>query len=83
MGKKKKETVLTLDRIAPGETAKIDRLTRSCAMKGRLTDLGFRKGETVECVMESPLGDPRAYRIRGMTVALRRADAKGVAVVKR
>ena len=82
MGKKKRCGTVTLDMIAVGEEARIDRLTRSCSAKGRLTDLGFRKGETVECVMASPLGDPRAYRIRGMTVALRNSDAKGVALTK-
>ena len=32
------------------------------------------------CVLKSPAGDPCAYLIRGALIALRRADADGVAL---
>jgi len=47
-------------------------------MRRRFLDLGFLRGEEVRCVGKSPLGDPRAYLIRGKTVALRQRDAEGI-----
>ena len=43
-----------------------------------LRELGLLPGTRVECILESPLGDPRAYRIRGCVLALRRQDAASV-----
>ncbi len=47
-------------------------------MYRRLLDLGFVVGATAECVGVSPCGDPKAYRIRGATVAIREDDGKHV-----
>ncbi len=49
-------------------------------MHRRLLDLGFVVGADIECVGVSPCGDPKAYRIRGATVAIRREDGKHVLV---
>ena len=76
-----KETV-TLDEIAPGSKARIDALLPNGGMERRLADLGFCRGETVRCTLVSPLGDPRAYLIRGALIALRSSDAKRVSVTK-
>lgn len=46
----------------------------------RLYALGFTPGSTVECIAVSPLGDPRAYRVKGTVIALRRRDAMAVYV---
>jgi DtxR family Mn-dependent transcriptional regulator len=40
----------------------------------RLFDLGLLPGTTVQVEMESPGGDPIAYRVRGAIVALRRSQ---------
>lgn len=37
----------------------------------RLLDLGFVPGTVVSRLMESPLGDPIAYQVRGTVIALR------------
>ena len=78
--KKKKRSVETLDSLSPGDGARIDRLTSKCSMKGRLEGLGFCPGAEIRCVMRSPLGDPTAYLIRGTLIALRRSDARFVAI---
>ena len=78
--KKKKRTIETLDGLAPGEGATVGRLISKCTMKGRLEGLGFCPGEEIVCVMRSPLGDPTAYLIRGTMIALRRDDARTVAI---
>lgn len=44
----------------------------------RLQDLGFVAGERVRCLFRSPLGDPTAYEICGVTVALRKGDARRI-----
>jgi ferrous iron transport protein A len=49
-------------------------------MDRRLIDLGLVRGTRVTCVLKSPAGDPCAYLIRGALIALRRADADGVAL---
>ncbi len=49
-------------------------------LRRRLLDLGFTPGAEVVPVMESAFGrgDPRAYRIRGTTIALRREQAAAI-----
>jgi Fe2+ transport system protein FeoA len=46
----------------------------------RLLDLGLTEGTIVEPVLRTFAGDPRAYRIRGTTIALRRDQASHVLV---
>ncbi|WP_290772353.1 FeoA family protein [Anaerofustis sp.] len=41
----------------------------------RFLDLGIVKGTKVTPVLISPLGDPRAYEIRGTVIAIRKEDA--------
>ncbi len=51
------------------------------ATRRRLLALGLVPGSLVEPVRASPAGDPRAYRVRGSLVALRRSDAASVRVL--
>jgi DtxR family transcriptional regulator, Mn-dependent transcriptional regulator len=46
----------------------------------RLMDLGFTEGAHIEAVLKTFAGDPRAYRIRGTVVAVRRDQAVHVVV---
>jgi DtxR family Mn-dependent transcriptional regulator len=46
----------------------------------RLMDLGFTEGARVEPVLTTFAGDPRAYRVRGTLVAIRREQAVHVIV---
>ena len=65
----------TLASIAPGETCRIESVDATGHIRRRLFDLGFAPGAIVGCIGKSPLGDPRAYAVRGTTVAVRGADA--------
>lgn len=49
-------------------------------MRRRLEDLGFIHGNEVEAIQRSPLGDPTAYKIRGMVIALRMEDARKIQI---
>jgi len=74
--------IFTLDKIKEGDTVTVKEVTAPQPMRRRLLDLGFLGGTSVSCVMKSPLGDPSAYLVRGMLVALRLDDAKAVMVEK-
>ena len=74
--------IFSLDKIKEGDTVTVREVTASQPMRRRLLDLGFLSGTSVSCVMRSPLGDPSAYLVRGMLVALRSDDAKAVMVEK-
>lgn len=67
-----------LNDIGAGERAIVRNLTAHGAMRRRLLDIGLVNGTCVECVGESPHGDPRAYLIRGAVVAIRRCDAENI-----
>ena len=80
--KRGKRGKLTLDLIGVGDTGFIEEILPECAIKRRLCDLGFCKGEKVECALASPLKDPRAYLVRGTLIALRRSDAELIVLRK-
>ncbi len=60
-----------------GENSIIAGLSRECrgANRRRLLDLGFVPGTEVETSLSSPLGNPRAYLIKGTSIALRKEQA--------
>ncbi len=59
--------------LKPGETGEV--LTLSPRFRGserrRMMDLGILPGTVIQAEMNSPSGDPTAYRIRGALIALR------------
>ena len=71
---------IKLNELLPGERAEIIYMESIGSMRRRLFDLGFFEHGLVECVGESPLGDPRAYLIRGSVVALRNKDCGEISV---
>ncbi len=64
-----------LSDLRPGQRGTVKALHCEGAVRRRLLDLGIRPKAPVEVVMESPTGDPVAYRFRGAVIALRRQDA--------
>lgn len=71
-------TVRTLDQLPLNAAATVVELTSEGAERRRMMDLGLLPGTRVEVAMGNPLGDPRAYQIRGSVVALRREQARQV-----
>ena len=61
----------------PAEVVEIDPEFRGLARR-RLLDLGLTPSATVVAELTTPFGDPRAYRVRGTLVALRRHQARHV-----
>lgn len=63
-----------------GTKAVISETTGNDDLRRRLQDLGFVKGAIVECVLESPLGDPAAYYVKGSLIALRSEESSLILV---
>ncbi len=72
----------TLGDLGIGEEGKVVSLSPACRgmQRRRLLDLGVLPGTVIRAEMQSPLGDPTGYRIRGSLVALRRREADFVNV---
>lgn len=68
----------TLNELKKGQRAIVKELEIEGSMKRRLLDIGLIKDSVVECVLESPLKDPKAYWIRGALIVIRNSDAKNI-----
>ena len=75
------ERPCTLSALHRGQSGVVCTLTAAGAMRRRLQDLGLICGTKVTCVGVSPLGDPKAFRVRGAVIALRRSDADTVHIL--
>ena len=74
------EETKTLDRLAVGRQATVAALSAPAEQRRRMLELGFVPGRTVAAVQESPWGDPVAYAVCGAVIALRRDDARQIAI---
>ena len=74
------DVTTTLDRLETGRLAAVTALSAGGGQRPRLLELGFVPGGRVQAVQESPWGDPVAYAVCGAVIALRRADARQIAV---
>lgn len=68
----------TLNYLKKGEKAIIKNIELEGSIKRRLLDMGLIKDSIVECILESPLKDPKAYWIKGTLIAIRSSDAKKI-----
>jgi DtxR family Mn-dependent transcriptional regulator len=75
-------SVRRLSDVASGQLAEVIALDPDCRgfMRRRLLDLGFTPGARVRPDLTTFAGDPRAYRVRGTTIALRREQSARVLV---
>ena len=69
-----------LSELVRGERGRVAVLRCEGAIRHRFADLGIIPGAVIECIGVSPMGDPRAYLIRGKTVAIRNSGARGIVV---
>ncbi len=74
--------ILALSDLESGAEANIVALDIGCQgfSRRRLMDLGFTPGARILVDLSTFAGDPRAYRIRGTTIALRRNQASQILV---
>jgi DtxR family Mn-dependent transcriptional regulator len=73
---------MPLSDLADHTTAEIVGLDDVCQgfTRRRLLDLGFTPGARVTSEMRTFAGDPRAYKVRGVLIALRREQARQIFV---
>ena len=71
---------MTVDRLGVGESAHIVGVDGELSYRRRLMEMGLVPGTSIENCGRSPLGDPTAYRVRGMILSLRSADASHIRV---
>ena len=76
------DNYIKLSSLKIGESGIIDSLENRGMMRRRLIDLGFAKGSEAACVGVAPLGDPKAYLIKGTVIALREEDSSKINVEK-
>jgi ferrous iron transport protein A len=72
--------IFTLDQLTTGHTATVVNLSSVGLNRRRMMDLGILPGTKIEIEMNSPLGDPVAYRVRGAVIALRCEQAREIQI---
>ncbi len=81
---KVEENIARLSMLTEGETAEIIGISKE--MRGesrrRLLDLGFVKGAKVSIELPNPLGEPKAFLIKGTSIALRNNQASKILILK-
>lgn len=70
-----------LCQLRVGESGRVVSIELEDDMRRRVQCLGLSVGTKVSCYASAPAGDPRAYIIRGTTIALRRVDAQKIKIV--
>ena len=66
--------------IPLGCAARVVAINNHGAERRRLYDLGITPGTMLVAEVQSPLGDPTAYRVRDALIALRHAQAAQISV---
>ena len=74
------DNILYLSDITPGEIVFINEIKLQGPIRRRMQDIGLVKNTRVKCVGSSPLGDPKAFLIRGAVIAIRSEDCKNIFV---
>ena len=64
------------------EEARVVKIYNQGPLRRRLMDIGLIENTRVKCVMISPLGDPKAYLIRGSVMAIREEDSRLIKIKK-
>lgn len=73
-------SIRSLNSLAPGEQAIVERLCCTGSMRRRLLDIGLTENTRVTCLGRSPGGDPTAFLIRGAVIAIRGVDAANILI---
>lgn len=75
-----KKAIIPMHLIPCGKSARVKELTAAGSFRRRMLDLGLVAGTVIESLRKSPFGDPIAYEIRGVVIALRSEEASKVLV---
>lgn len=67
--------IITLNDLPINQEGTIRELKCMGNIRRRLLDLGLIKGSLITPILISPSKDPRAFKIRGSVIAIRKEDA--------
>jgi ferrous iron transport protein A len=71
---------MTLDAMAVGTMARVERVRGGRAVAQRLQEMGMTTGVVVKLIRVAPLGDPLEIEVRGYRLSLRKDEAAAVEV---
>ncbi len=74
------KNTITLNELPVGCFAKITEINAPKNTEQRFRSLGITEGAEVKCIVRNPLGDPKAYYVKGTQLAIRNKDAKYIRV---
>lgn len=80
MSEGKRRPTGRLSELRAGQSGVVHRIDAVGQQRRHLLDLGFIPGTTVTMLRKSPSGDPKAFRVRGTTLALRREQTECIVV---
>lgn len=69
-----------LTELSCGEMARVCRLEGDADVCRRLRSIGISEDSKVRRAFESPFGDPVAYEVQGILVAIRKEDGRKILV---
>jgi DtxR family transcriptional regulator, Mn-dependent transcriptional regulator len=72
-----KDGYFSLSSLKSGQRAVVKNISSDCKglERRRLLDLGFVPGSEVELAITGPFSDPKAYKVKGTVIALRKEQA--------
>ncbi len=73
---------MSVAELGPGERGTISQVNAHGAVRQRLLDMGVLPDVAIEVERTAPTGDPIWVKVEGNQLALRRAEAKAVRIVK-
>jgi Fe2+ transport system protein FeoA len=73
---------IRLDQLKVGDRARIVRVNAVGAIRRRLLEMGFVRGEQLKLEKLAPLGDPMELVIKGYHLSLRRAEGACILVAR-
>lgn len=74
--------LIKLNELPIGYSSTIYELTNYGSIRRRLLDLGFIQGTKITPLQTGPSGDPIAFDIKGIVIALRSEDASKIFVTR-
>lgn len=71
---------MTMDELKPGESAYIETVGGSGALRHHLLDMGLTPDAEITLQKVAPMGDPVQFEVRGYELTLRLEEARKVTV---
>ncbi|ACV64541.1 FeoA family protein [Desulfofarcimen acetoxidans DSM 771] len=74
------KNIITLHDLPIGKMGIVSSIKAEGISRRRMLDLGLVPGTKVEALRISPMGDPKAYKIRGAVIAFREEEGTKILV---